>query len=110
MQIFHLYRGSWRRYARTGDFTKAAIKTIITYPRYIRGRRYKPLRVGYVVRSLAAATCSWSRFYDGTRTRFLNNTAIIIKRRGLFKSKYLYTPLSRCIRRNQYRILFPSFF
>jgi ribosomal protein L14 len=53
LQVFHIYRGSRRRYAFIGDFIKMSVKTIAAYPKFIRGRRYRPLRVGYIVRGLA---------------------------------------------------------
>jgi ribosomal protein L14 len=110
LQVFHLYRGSKRRYAKFGDFVKMSIRSINTFPVFIRGRRYRPLRVGYIVRGFATNICAWSRFFDGTRTRFFSNSVVLIKRKGLLKSKYTYTPLSRLIRKAKYRLLFSSLY
>lgn len=52
VQLFHLYRGSTRRYAQIGGFVKGAVQTVAFYPTYIRGKRYRPIRVGHVVRGL----------------------------------------------------------
>lgn len=108
LQVFHLYRGSWRRYCAAGNFLKASVRTIITFPRYIRGRRYRPVRVGFIVRGLATSARSWARFTDGSRQRFLANSCVLLKRRGLLRSKYVYVPHTRLIRRSQYRLLFPT--
>jgi len=35
LQAFHLYRGTWRRYAGYGDYIKGAVKTVAFYPRYV---------------------------------------------------------------------------
>lgn len=106
LQVFHIYRGSFRRYSKLGDYVKLAVKSILSYPRFIRGRRYRPLRVGFVVRGFCVNHASWIVLKDASRYRFLNNNVILLKRKGLFKSKYNYTPLSRVIRKKQYRALF----
>jgi ribosomal protein L14 len=105
-----MYRGSRRRYALLGDFVKMSVRGIAVYPRIIRGKRYKPIRVGYVVRGLCVNTAAWLRFIDNTRSRFFENSVVLLKKRGIFKSKYVYTPLSRHIRRKQYRFLFKNIF
>ena len=110
LQVFHVYRGSKRRYAHLGDFVKLSIKSILSYPRLIRGRRYRPLRVGFVVRGLVVNTATWRALGDGGRFLFLSNNVALLKRRGTFKSKYLYSPLSRLIRKKQYRLLFKTLF
>ena len=56
LQVFHMYRGSRRRYALLGDFVKMSIRSVAVYPRVIRGKRYKPLRVGYIARGLCVNT------------------------------------------------------
>ena len=106
LQVFHIYRGSWRRYANIGDFVKTSVREVVGYPRYVRGKRYKPLRVGYIVRGLVTNTVAWSRFKDNTRFRFYMNSIVLLKKRGTFRSKYIYTPISRMVRKRQYRVLF----
>ena len=105
-----MYRGSRRRYALLGDFVKMSIRSVAVYPRVIRGKRYKPLRVGYIARGLCVNTTAWSRFVDNTRSKFYTNSVVLLKKRGMLRSKYLYTPLSRIIRRKQYRSLFQNIF
>jgi len=110
LQIFHIYRGSRRRFAGIGDFVKLTVRKIAVYPRVIRGKRYKPLRVGHITRGLCVNTTAWSRFFDNTRFRFYTNCVVLLKKRGVLRSSYLYTPLSRQIRRKQYRALFRDIF
>lgn len=92
-----------------GDFIKGAIKRIAFYPRYRRGKRYRPLRLGYVVRGLVTQTRHPVRFTDLTRVWFLQNAVVLLKRRGTLKSKYTLGPLSRTIRRRQYAALFNGY-
>lgn len=46
------------------------------------------------------------RLQDNTRHWGFNNAVVLLKRRGLFKSKYLYGPLSRAINKKQYLAMF----
>ena len=109
VQIFHVYRGFRHLSASAGDFIKGSIKRIAFYPRYRRGKRYRPLRVGYVVRGLVAQTRHPVRFFDSTRCWLMQNAVVLLKRRGLLKSKYVAGPLLRSIRRRQYATLFEGF-
>jgi ribosomal protein L14 len=108
LQLFHLYRGSWRRYAYIGDFAKGAVKEIAFYPLRVRGKRYRPLRKGFVVRGLVTQTVKERRFLDNTRCQFTTNAVVLLKRRGVFKSKYIYGPLSRLVKRRQYAAYFEA--
>lgn len=108
LQIFHIYRGSFRRYSKLGDFVKTAVKSVVSYPKFIRGKKYRPLRVGFVVRGLCINSKVYSKYSDLSRLRFISNRVLLIKRRGLFKSKYLYTPLLRVLNKKQYFFLFKS--
>lgn len=108
LQIFHLYRGFWRRYAKPADYTKLAVKTIAFYPRYIKGKRYRPLRVGYVVRGLVVRATKETRLYDNTRLWCSKNKVILLKKKGTFKSKHLYGFLPRTTKKKQYHALFDN--
>lgn len=109
IQLFHLYGGSWRESTRPGFFAKGAVKTVAFYPIRIRGKRYRPLRQGFRVRGLLIHTAQILRFLDNTRCAFKLNSAILLKRRGVFKSKYIYGPLPRWIRKKKYQPMFKSF-
>lgn len=106
---YHLYGGSWRKVVGCGGFVKAAIKAVAFFPLRIRGKRYRPLRKGFRVRGLVVHTTQMSRFLDNTRCAFQANTAVLLKRRGIFKSKYVYGPLPRLIRRKRYQAMFKAF-
>jgi ribosomal protein L14 len=109
VQTFHIYRGSTHRLATLGDFVKGSLKRIAFYPRARRGKRYRPLRLGYIVRGLVCQTRHPLRFVDNTRCVFFQNATVLLRRRGLLRSKYLSGPLCRTIRRRQYAALFPAY-
>lgn len=106
LQIFHLYRGFWRRYAYIGDYTKSAVKTIAFYPRHIKGKRYRPLRVGYVVRGLIVRSRKPNRFVDNTRLWAFSNNSVLLKKRGVFKTKHIYGPVPRTLNKKHHLSLF----
>lgn len=87
-----------------------SVKAVAKYPQYIRGKRYRPIRVGYIARGMCTNTTTFSRFLDNTRARFFVNSVVLLKRRGTLKSKYIKTPFSRQIRRTHYKSLFHYMF
>lgn len=109
LQVFHIYRGSWRRYAFIGNFVKIAVKSIIRYPKRIRGKRYRPIRVGYRCRGLITQLLKNKIFYDRSNLYIFSSTLILLKKRGVFKSKAIYGPGVRNLRKRQYYELFNYF-
>lgn len=109
LQIFHIYRGHRHHSAAVGDFVKGAIKRIAFYPRYRRGKRYRPLRLGYVVRGLVTQVRHPVSFSDTTRVWATSNAVVLLKRRGTLRSKYTTGPLLRAVRRRQYGALFGGY-
>ena len=106
VQVFHVYRGTFHKVAVVGDYVKSSIKQVAFYPRRVRGKRYRPLRQGYVVRGLLLHTTHPTRFLDNTRVSFPANTLALLKRRGLLKSKYVIGPILRVARRPQFEATF----
>lgn len=109
IHTFHLYRGSWRRTSGYGSYIKGSIRAISFYPKYIWGKRYRPLRVGYVVRGLLTQLKASNRFFDNTRCQFRKNALVLLKKREVFKSQTLYGPLVRLAKKRRYEALFDSF-
>lgn len=109
VQVFHIYRGFNHRHATLGEFIKGAIKTIAFYPRYRRGKRYRPLRLGHIVRGLVVQTRAPVRLVDNTRIFFFQNATVLLKRRGVLKTKLIAGPLTRSIRRRQYEAMFEAY-
>ncbi len=106
VQLFHLYGGSRRASTGVGSFVKGAVKSIAFYPKYIRGKRYRPIRQGFVVRGLVLTTTYNRRFSDNARVWGLRNGLSLIKKRGTFRAKHVQGVLLRTIRRRRYRALF----
>lgn len=109
VHVFHLYRGFWRRTSSYGDYIKGSVKKIAFYPKYIWGKKYKPLRVGYVVRGLLTQLKFSKRFFDNTRCSFRKNSVILLKKKEVFKSQTFYGPLVRLVKKKKYYSLFNCF-
>lgn len=106
VQLFHLYGGSRRQGTGIGGFVKGAVKSIAFFPKYIRGKRYRPTRQGHVVRGLVMTARYAQRFADNTRVWAFTNGLSLIRKRGVFKAKHAQGLLVRTIRRRRYRALF----
>ena len=109
VHVFHLYRGSWRRSSSYGSYVKGSIKVIAFYPKYVWGKRYRPLRLGYVVRGLLTQLAASRRFIDNTRCSFRKNAVVLLRKREVFKSQTFYGPLVRLSKKRRYEALFNSF-
>jgi ribosomal protein L14 len=107
--VFHIYRGFRHAQAFLGDFIKGSIKRIAFYPRYRRGKRYRPLRVGHKTRGLVVQSRHPVCFADTTRCWLLQNALVVLKRRGALRSKYVVGPLVRGVRRRLYAAMFEGF-
>lgn len=59
-----------------------------------------------MVRGLLVQTNKAVRFHDNTRCRFFMNAVVLLKRRGVLKSKFIPGPLSRKVGRKQYESMF----
>lgn len=102
VQLFHLYGGGTRRAIRVGHFAKGAVKSVAFYPKYIRGKRYRPIRQGFVVRGLVMVGRYNQRLHDNTRLWGFRNGLNLLKKRGVFRAKHTQGVLLRTIRRRRY--------
>ncbi len=82
------------------------MRSIAFYPRYVWGKRYRPLRLGYVVRGLLTQSSFFGRYYDNTRVVFRKNAVVLLKKREVFKSQTFYGPFCRLARKRRYEALF----
>jgi ribosomal protein L14 len=82
---------------------------IAFYPRYIRGKRYRPLRLGYIVRGLITQTRYPVRFKDSARCTFAKNSLVLLRKRGVLKTKFNPSLLSRHVRTQQYAAIFSEY-
>jgi hypothetical protein len=86
-----------------------SVKSIIRYPKRIRGKRYRPIRVGFRCRGLVTQLFKNKIFLDRSSVSIFSNTVILLKKRGVFKSKSIYGLGIRNLKKKQYIELFNFF-
>ena len=94
-RVIHPYKKFKRGYSLIGEYKKASIKTLVRLPRRIRGKRYRPLRRGFVVRGLLARAPSPRLVGSTLGVSCESSASVLLKRRGVLKSKYIYGPMQR---------------
>jgi hypothetical protein len=92
-----------------GGFLKGSVRRIAFYPRYRRGKRYRPLRVGYKVRGLITQTRHVGCFYDGSRVWALQNAVVLLRKKSVLKTKHNSGLLLRLVNRNKYQAMFDHY-
>lgn len=105
-KIFHTYSRLKFRYGRVGEYVKVAVKTIERWPVRIRGKRYRPVRPGFIQRGVHCMSVSNMHNKSTLVTRTSTNTIIILKRRGVIRSPYILGPMIRPIRVKKFFYIF----
>lgn len=80
--------------AVNGTYIKASVRTIRRWPQRIRGKRFRPIRVGFVIRAFVSAALKAPCFEAVTATSCINAT-VLVRRRGTLRSKYNFAVLAR---------------
>jgi ribosomal protein L14 len=106
LRVFHTYPRLWKRYADNGSYVKASIQTLERLPRRIRGRRYRPLRPGYILRSLIVTSSKLKEVFSTNSIASYANRGVTLKRRGVLKSSYILGAIARPLRSNRFSYLF----
>jgi large subunit ribosomal protein L14 len=75
-----------------------------------KGFKVKFNKKGDICRGLIIRTNFFLKSVDGIIVKFFNNSTILIKKKQELKSKYLFGPISRNIRRKKFILLFKSVF
>jgi hypothetical protein len=78
-----------------GMYGRGVVRRVAFMPRPIRGRRYKPLRVGFVVRFVVAGVASPSPLGGALGVESRSPTGVLVKRRGTLRAKRVFGPALR---------------
>ena len=109
LMIYHIYRGSWRRSARIGDYVRMSVKNIVRYPIRRRGLRYRPIRPGFRVRGLLVNLVKNKAFFDFSRLVTTVSTCVLLKKSNMFKSRHFKGPITRNMRYRKHHNKFNYF-
>ena len=95
VKTFHIYTQRQKTRFCLGFYLKSSVLRISRLPMRIRNKRFRPIRPGFVVRSMLS-TCAKLQLISNTiKLCVYRNSVFLIKRRNTARSKYLFGPLQR---------------
>lgn len=110
VKVFHTYGRPWRRFSCVAEYVKVAVRTIERWPARIRGKRYRPTRIGFVLRCLVCCTAFNTHIGSSFKIKTAANTTLTIKKRGVIKSPYILGPMTRPARVKKFFYIFDTVF
>lgn len=106
LQIFHLYRGSYRRKSPIGFFVKGSARSVEPPRIEYKGFKFKFNKKGDICRAVIVRVVRPLVKVDGSVIRFKFNNGLLIKKKQDLKSKYLFGPTSTLLKRKKFKTLF----
>lgn len=108
IQIFHLYKGFFRKSSSIGSFLKSSAR-VVEPPRIeYKGFKVKFNKKGDICRALIIRTKYRSFRPDGSAFYFKKNNVFLLKKKQEPKSKYIYGPVPLALKRRKFFSLFKS--
>lgn len=106
VKTFHLYKGFHRKQTKIGFFIKTTAR-VVEPPRIeYKGFKFKFNKKGDICRGLIIRNVYNVVRKDGSTLYFKKNNTILIKKKQDLKSKYLYGPVSKNLKRKKFLTLF----
>lgn len=106
LQIFHLYKGFYRKVTKVGFFVKGTARVVEPPKLEYKGFKRKFNKKGDICRGLIVRNKFNIVKKDGSALKFKSNNVILLKKKNEIKSKYLYGPVPTQIRRKKFLNLF----
>lgn len=106
LQTFHLYKGFYRKFTKIGHFIKGSARSVEPPRIEYKGFKVKFNKKGDICRGLIIRNKYNVQNVDGSVLYFFNNSIILLKKKQELKSKYLFGPVSRLMRRKKFILLF----
>lgn len=92
-KIFHVYKGSFKKIAKVGDFTKVSVKSTKPSHWKLKKSKHKAILVRLKKESLRK---------DGTWVKFFINEGVVLKKRTTPLGQEVYGPCTYDIRRRRF--------
>lgn len=108
LQVFHLYKGFWRKQTRVGFFVKGSARVIQPPRMEYKGYKFRFNKKGDICRGLLVRQRFSLLRPDGMRVLFADNSSILIKKKQNPKSKYILGPTTVLLRRKKFKTLFKT--
>ena len=106
IQIFHLYKGFYRKKTTLGFFVKGSARVVEPPRLEYKGFKFKFNKKGDICRGLLIRNKFNVKKNDSSVIFFKNNNFVLIKKKQDLKSKYLYGPVSKIMKRKKFLLLF----
>lgn len=106
LQVFHLYKGFFRKQTRVGFFIKGSARVIQPPRLEYKGYKFRFNKKGDICRGLLVRQRFPLRRLDGMTVRFEYNSTLLIKKKQNPKSKYILGPTTLLLRRKKFKALF----
>ena len=90
VKVFHLYKGFYRKSSKTGYFFKSSVRATKLPRVEYKGFKFKSNKRGHVVRGMIVNSAYMIKKKTGITFSVNFNTSVLIKKKNLLKSKYIY--------------------
>lgn len=108
LQTFHLYKGFFRKSSKLGFFIKGSARVVIPPRLEYKGFKVKFNRKGDICRGIIIRNKYNVVKPDGNVLIFKNNNLMLLKKKQEPKSKYLYGPVTKMLKRKRFVSLFKT--
>lgn len=109
-RVIHTYHKLKRRFCSTGEYVKTSVLTLKRWPVRIRGKRYRPIKPGFVIRGLNCLNKFNTQNCNNLKLTFSYNAMITLKKRGVIRSPHIFGPIGRPIRVKKFFYIFGHLF
>lgn len=106
VKVFHLYSGFRRHYTSINYYIKGSIRLVKPFIIYYKGFQVKKMQQGMIVRGLITRQVFVCLYPTTMFCQTRLNTIVLIKKKNLFLSQYLFGPGSYKIRNKRLSLLF----
>nr|QTT61026.1 ribosomal protein L14 [Euplotes aediculatus] len=106
VKVFHLYGGFKRRFTTINFYIKGSIRLVKPFIIYYKGFQVKKMQQGMIVRGLITRQVYTCLYKTSILYKTKLNTIVLIKKKNLFLSQYLFGPTTYKIRNKRLLLLF----
>jgi len=95
VRTIHTYHKKKYKFARAGTYIKCAVEAIMRFPPRIRGKRFRPIRPGFILRGFMTCVRAMRSIKGVMKQSVFTNSVVFVKKKGFIKSKYVLGPVCR---------------
>jgi ribosomal protein L14 len=106
IKIFHLYKGFHRKVTTQSYFVKGSARVVESPRVEYKGFKYKFNIKGDISRLMIVRDKKNNLYLDGSCTSINYNSAITIKKKSNPRSKFLFGPIPRTLKRKKFMSLY----